>query len=79
MSDTRYNFYKMFYDQVLERQKIVYAMPTRYGTVLKYKFFAVKNWNKEYEAIKKVADRYWMSLRGKSSTNNVADAMGIDI
>ena len=79
LSDTRYNFYKMFYDQVLERQKIVYAMPTRYGTTLKYKFFAVKNWNKEYEEIKKVADRYWMSLRGKSSTNNVADAMGIDI
>lgn len=79
LSDTRYNFYKMFYDQVLERQKIVYAMPTRYNSVLKFKFFAVNNWAKEYEGIKKEADRYWMSLRGKSSTNNVADAMGIDI
>jgi hypothetical protein len=76
------NFYKMFYDQVLEKYQIAYAMPTinkAGGDTVKFKYLAVKNWNKEYEEIKKQADQYWLQLRGKSSTNKVGDAIGISV
>jgi len=78
-SHIRLNFYKMFYDKVLTDYEILYAMPTRYGKVLKYKFLAVKNWNQEYEMVKKKADQYWLTLRGKSGTNKVNDAIGINV
>ena len=81
-SHLKLNFYKMFYDQVLEKYKIAYAMPTinkTGGDTVKFKYLAVKNWNAEYELIKKQADQYWLQLRGKSGTNKVNDAIGISV
>jgi hypothetical protein len=76
------NFYKMFYDQVLAKYQIAYAMPTinkAGGDTVKFKYLAVKNWNNEYELLKKQADQYWLQLRGKSSTNAVGDSIGISV
>jgi hypothetical protein len=81
-SHLKLNFYKMFYDQVLAKYQIAYAMPTinkTGGDMVKFKYLAVKNWNKEYEEIKKQADQYWLQLRGKSGTNKVNDAIGISV
>jgi hypothetical protein len=81
-SHLKLNFYKMFYDQVLEKYQIAYAMPTinkTGGDTVKFKYLAVKNWNREYEMIKKQADQYWLQLRGKSGTNKVNDAIGISV
>jgi hypothetical protein len=82
VSHLKLNFYKMFYDQVLDKYEIAYAMPTinkKGGDTVKFKYLAVKNWNKEYEEIKKQADQYWLQLRGKSGTNKVNDAIGISV
>jgi hypothetical protein len=81
-SHLKLNFYKMFYDQVLAKYKIAYAMPTinkKGGDTVKFKYIAVKNWNKEYEEVKKLADQYWLQLRGKTSTNAAGDAIGISV
>jgi hypothetical protein len=76
------NFYKIFYDQVLTKNKIAYAMPTinkKGGDTVTFKYLAVKNWIQEYELVKKQADQYWLQLRGKSATNKVNDAIGISV
>jgi hypothetical protein len=81
-SNLKLNFYKMFYDMVLTKYKIAYAMPTinkKGGDTVQFKYLAVRNWNKEYEQVKKEADQYWISLRGKSGTNKVADAIGLSV
>jgi hypothetical protein len=81
-SNLKLNFYKMFYDMVLTKYKIAYAMPTinkKGGDTVQFKYLAIRNWNKEYEQVKKEADQYWISLRGKSGTNKVADAIGLSV
>jgi hypothetical protein len=81
-SHLKLNFYKMFYDQVLTKNKIAYAMPTinkKGGDTVTFKYLAVKNWIQEYELVKKQADQYWLQLRGKSATNKVNDAIGISV
>jgi len=79
---TKYNFYKMFFDKVLAEYQILYAMPTinrKNGDRVKFKYLSSNNWIKEYEMVKKAADQKYLQLRGKSGTNKVNDAIGVNV
>lgn len=69
-SISKYNFYLMFYMQVLQKLHVIYSVPTRYGpNKLIFKFYAMANWDKEYHNFQKDFSALWIGLRGKSNTN----------
>lgn len=70
-SVTKYNFYQMFFDQVLVKKKIAYAVASRNGKTLKYNFYSLVNFTKEYKS--------WIELRSKNSVNQLNDALGMDV
>ena len=70
-SATKYNFYQMFYDQVLLKKKIAYAVASRNGKTLKYDFYSLVNFAQEYKS--------WIELRTKNSANQLNDALGMDV
>jgi hypothetical protein len=81
-SETKYNFYYMFYDQVLEKKHIIYSVPTRFGPdQLKFKYLAAANWLQEYKDWQGDIQKAWISLRGKSNANHLGDygALGISV
>jgi len=72
----------MFYDQVLEKKHIIYAVPTRLGsTQIKFKYLAYANWLEEYNNWKGDMEKAWISLRGKSNPNKLGTtgALGINL
>jgi hypothetical protein len=76
-SKSKYNFYLMFYDNVLKKQHVIYSVPTRIGpNKLIFKFYAMANWDKEYHKFKKDFSVLWIDLRGKSNTNAKPGAYG---
>jgi len=78
----KYNFYYMFYDQVLEKKHIIYAVPTRLGPdQVKFKYLAAANWLQEYKDWQGDIQKAWISLRGKSNANHLGDygALGISV
>jgi hypothetical protein len=76
-SKSKYNFYLMFYDNVLKKQHVIYSVPTRIGpNKLIFKFYAMANWDKEYHKFKKDFSALWIDLRGKSNTNAKPGAYG---
>ena len=70
-SATKYNFYQMFFDQVLVKKKIAYAVASRNGNTLKYDFYSLVNFAQEYKS--------WIELRTKNSANQLNDALGMDV
>ena len=70
-SSTKYNFYQMFYDEVLKRQHVAYAVSTYDKGILKYDFYSAVNWKSEYK-------RY-LALRTKNTANAMAEAVGLDV
>lgn len=77
-----HNYFYMFYDQVLEKKHIIYAVATRYGSnQLKFKYLAYANWMSEYKNWKDDMEKAWISLRGKSNPNKLgeAGALGINL
>ena len=65
------NFYQMFYDQILKKREIAYAVADKTGNRINYKFYSKVNWQAEYSN--------WISLRSKNLINNLNDTLGMDI
>lgn len=70
-SATKYNFYQLFFDQVLVKKKLAYAVASRDGKTLKYNFYSLVNFAQEYKS--------WIELRTKNSVNQLNDALGMDV
>lgn len=70
-STTKYNFYQLFFDQVLVKKKLAYAVASREGKMLKYNFYSLVNFAQEYKD--------WIELRTKNSVNQLSDALGMDV
>ena len=83
-SDTKYNFYQMFFDKVLSDaasggKAVLYASPVRYATIVKFGYYSVHNWNRDYKNWNNQIAKYWLDLRGKSVTNKVGATGSIGI
>ena len=82
-STSKYNFYLMFFDNVLKKQHVIYSVATRIGPdKLKLNFYAMANWDKEYHKFQKDFSALWIQLRGKSATNSKpasTGALGISV
>jgi hypothetical protein len=70
-SVTKYNYYQMFFDEVLTKKKIAYAVASLSGTYIKYNFYSMVNFKQEYAS--------WLALRSKNSPNSPNDVIGIDV
>jgi len=70
-SNTKYNFYQMFFDEVLVKKKIAYAVSSIKGKQLVYEFFSLVNFAQDY--------KNWLELRSKNSPNSPNDVIGIDV
>lgn len=70
-STSKYNFYQMFFDEVLKRRHVAYAVSSRQGNVLAYNFYTQINWAQEYHN--------WIALRNQSSTNEFSAPIGLDV
>jgi hypothetical protein len=68
---TGYNFYQMFYDEVLKRQHVAYAVSSFKAGVLSYDFYTAVNWDQEYHM--------WIALRNQSSTKGFNAPIGLDV
>jgi hypothetical protein len=78
----KHNYYYMFYDQVLGKKHVMYAVATRFGSnQLKFKYLAYANWLQEYNDWKGNMEKAWISLRGKSNPNKLGTtgALGINL
>ncbi len=70
-SVTKYNYYQMFFDEVLTKKKIAYAVSSLKGKQLHYNFYSMVNFTQEYAS--------WLELRSKNSPNQPNDVIGIDV
>lgn len=71
-SETKYNFYQMFYDRVLCEKHIAYAVAEKQGKTVKYSFYSNVNYEKEYTD--------WVGLRIKNSANEYnKGTLGMDV
>lgn len=72
--NTKMNFYKMFYDQVLKKEAVVYSITdidtSSDETKLEFKFISTKNF-RQY--------KNWVALRSKNYANNMQDALGMAV
>lgn len=71
---SQFNFYKLFYEQVLAKESVVYSV-TKQEEVggelkLKYSFISTKNFA-QY--------KNWIELRSKNYANNMQDALGMGV
>jgi hypothetical protein len=72
-SNTKLNFYKMFYDNVLTKKEVAYSVLSLKGTdevKLEYGFYSKYNFN-QY--------KNWVALRSKNYAFNMQDAQGMDL
>lgn len=69
-SKTNYNFYQIFFDEVLKKRRIAYAVTTRSGNQINYNFYSLVNYAKEYHD--------WINLRTKNSANQPNDVIGLE-
>jgi len=70
-SETKYNYYQMFFDEVLTKKRIAYAVSSVSGKNLNYNFYSLVNFSQEYAS--------WLELRSKNSPNSPNDVIGIDV
>ena len=70
-SSSKYNFYQMFYDEVLKRQHVAYAVSSFKAGVLTYSFYTQVNWAQEYHD--------WIALRTLASTQSFNAPIGLDV
>ena len=61
-----YNFYEMFFDEVLRKKELAYAITTINGGNLKYNFYSKVNFASEYKK--------WIELRSKAT-----DVIGLSV
>ena len=74
----------MFFDKVLSDaasggKAVLYASPVRYATIVKFGYYSVHNWNRDYKNWNNQIAKYWLDLRGKSVTNKVGATGSIGI
>jgi len=72
-SNTKLNFYKMFYDNVLTKREVAYSVLSLKGTdevKLEYGFYSKYNFN-QYKK--------WIALRSKNYAFNMQDALAMDV
>lgn len=72
-SNTKLNFYKMFYDNVLTKREVAYSVLSLEGTdevKLEYGFHSKYNFN-QYKK--------WIALRSKNYAFNMQDALAMDV
>lgn len=71
---SQFNFYKLFYEQVLAKESVVYSVTSedtiRGEARLKYDFISTKNFS-QY--------KQWIKLRSKNYANNMQDALGMGV
>jgi hypothetical protein len=65
-NQTNYNFYEMFFDEVLRKKELAYAITTINGGQLKYNFYSKVNFASEY--------KNWIELRSKAT-----DVIGLSV
>lgn len=70
-STSKYNFYQMFYDEILKRRHVAYAVSTFTGGVLNYNFYTQVNWAQEYHD--------WIALRSLGNTKQFIAPIGLDV
>jgi hypothetical protein len=71
---SQFNFYKLFYEQVLAKESVVYSV-TSEDTIggesrLKYDFISTRNFS-QY--------KQWIELRSKNYANNMQDSLGMAV
>jgi hypothetical protein len=72
-SESKYNFYDMFFDKVIKEKGLIYGIPTRLGPdKLILKFYGLNNWESKYKSFVKGIEQsnLWIGVRGKASTNS---------
>ena len=57
--EPKWNFYRLFYDQVLTARGVVYGITSSKNKVLKYDFYSKNNYKQEYHS--------WIGLRSKGT------------
>lgn len=75
ISLTKYNYYQMFFDEVLTKKKIAYAVSSLQGKTLKYNFYSLINFSEDYFN----KSLPWLPLRSKNSPNALSDVIGVDV
>lgn len=68
---TKYNYYQIFFDEVLTKKRIAYAVSSLNGKTLNYNFYSLVNFTQEYKS--------WLELRSKNSPNSPSDVIGMDV
>ena len=68
---TKYNFYQMFYDEVLKRNNIAYAVSSYKANTLHFDYYSLINWADEYKK--------YIALRIQSSTKGINSSIGLDV
>jgi hypothetical protein len=66
LSSTEYNFYQIFFDEVLRKKELAYAITSVKGNRLEYKFYSKINFAQEYTN--------WIELRSKAT-----DVIGLSV
>ena len=69
-SQAKYDFYQMFFDEVLTKREIAYAVASRTENGIKYGFYSKINYKVEYND--------WINLRTKNSANQPNDVIGME-
>lgn len=73
-SSSKFNFYKLFYDQILKKEAVVYSFTevddSGSESKLSYKFKSAQNF-KQYKK--------WIALRTKNYGNNLQDTLGMAV
>ena len=73
-SNSKFNFYKLFYDQILKKEAVVYSFTeiddSGSERKLSYKFKSARNF-KQYKK--------WIALRTKNYGNNLQDTLGMSV
>jgi len=68
----KYNFYEMFFDQILENKHIAYAVSTLKGKQLHFQYLSNVNWEQEYHS--------WIGLRSVNSLSDKLNSkLGLDV
>tara|TARA_R110000868_G_scaffold380090_1_gene646071 strand:+ start:166 stop:1617 length:1452 start_codon:yes stop_codon:yes gene_type:complete len=70
-SPTKYNFYQMFFDEVLTKKRVAYAVSRLSGKTLQFSYYSLVNFAQEYSN--------WLSLRSKGGPNSPTDVIGLNV
>ena len=61
----------MFFDEVLTKKKVAYAVSRLSGKTLQFSYYSLVNFAQEYSN--------WLSLRSKGGPNSPTDVIGLNV